>query len=414
MKVNVIGFGSRGRVFSEIFTKLGAQLTAVCDIRRERLELARELFGLPDGMLFSDESDFFALGKTADLCVAATPDALHTRHALAALKCGYDLLLEKPIACSEEDCRIIYKTAEELGRRVFVCLEMRYTPFFTAIKNELDTGKYGKIATINLTENVIYWHQAHSFVRGNWRDTETSSPMIVAKCCHDLDMISWLTGRGCMGVSSMGSLSFYKRENAPAESGERCLDCRVKAGCAYDAERFYIEDRLKKGNTGWPVDVVATDPAEKTVYEALRTGPYGRCVFKCDNNAVDHQVVNMFFEDGVTAHLTMTAFSKDGGREIHIHCEKGEIFGREPRLTCHIFGGKTKKIDASKYGNDQYGHGGGDFYLAQDIVSFYNGEKSKTLTDIKNSMQGHFIGFAAEKSRLKNGALIVPDCGDKS
>lgn len=261
---------------------------------------------------------------------------------------------------------------------------------------------------MSLNEYVSYWHQAHSFVRGKWAVAENSNPMIIAKCCHDLDIISWLTASECKAVSSMGSLSHYKKENAPANSGERCLDCPCKDSCAYDAERFYIKERAEKGNLDWPVNVLCTEPTVEKLYEALRTGPYGRCVYKCGNNVVDHQIVNMEFAGGVTAHLTMTAFSKECYRSIHVNCEKGEIYGNmiENKLYCNVYGKSSKIIDIENISDSTAGHGGGDDMLVTDIIYAYSGKPSFGLTSIENSMQSHKIGFAAEKSRLCGGEKI--------
>ena len=288
-----------------------ATVAAVCDISPERLELAKKELNLDDSQLFSNEADFFAAGKFGELCVVSSPDNCHKRHAQAAMSLGYDLHLEKPIACTKEDCIEIYDKAKELDRNVFVCHVLRYAPFFSDIKTELMTGKYGKISTINLTENVAYWHQAHSYVRGNWRNTKTSSPMIIAKCCHDIDILCWLVDASCTGVSSMGALNYFTKANAPQNSGERCVDCPAAGDCIYNAEKFYLE-LLRNGEKGWPINVLATQPTEESIFEAVKNGPYGRCVYNCDNDAVDHQVVNLEFEGGITAHLTMTAFSQSG------------------------------------------------------------------------------------------------------
>ncbi|MCK9480100.1 MAG: Gfo/Idh/MocA family oxidoreductase, partial [Firmicutes bacterium] len=357
---------------------------------------------------YLSDAAFFEKGKLADICMITSPDRLHRRHAEFALKAGYDILLEKPIACTEEDCQAIYNLAKKLGRQISVCHVLRYAPFFRAIKDELCTDRYGKIVTVNLTENVGFLHQAHSFVRGNWSVTEKSCPMIVAKCCHDLDLLSWIIGKRCKSVSSFGGLSYFVSRNAPENSAERCLDCAVKEQCIYNAEKFYVTDRFDQGVTGWPVDVIAPDPTKEKVYQALRTGPYGRCVYRCDNTAVDHQVVNMEFEEGVTAHLTMTPFAMDAGRDIHVHCERGDILGTMEKglLHCNIFGGERKTIRCDDAG---YGHGGGDYFLIKDLIDIHSNKNALRLTDIGNSLQSHMMGFAAEKSRINGGKVFTLD-----
>jgi hypothetical protein len=391
-------------------------------VREDRLQKAKKYHKLSAEQLFASEVDFFAAGKLADLCVIATQDAQHLEHALGALELGYDLLLEKPIAANLEDCLTVYKKATELNRKVYVCHVLRYAPFFELIKRELESGAYGKPTVINHTENVAYWHQAHSYVRGNWRNSNDAAPMIIAKCCHDLDIISWLAKSKCKSVSSIGSLGYFKPENAPEGSNERCLNCAVKADCAFDAERFYITNGFDKGHKVWPVDVLCENATREKLYDALKTGPYGRCVWHCDNDVVDRQITNIDFESGLVAHLTMTGFCNDDFRRVHIHCEKGEIYGnmKENVLYCNIFGqpnGKagffkklncTKKINVGDYEKGAYGHGGGDLLLAKDIVKAFNGEKTRALTTLENSMQSHIIGFCAEKSRQQGGKAI--DC----
>lgn len=411
MKIAIIGYGSRGRMYVQEFCKdNGVQLAAVCDIRADKLDEAAQDFG-KDVPLFSTAEAFFAAGKLADLCIIATQDATHEALSVKAMELGYHLLLEKPIATSEEGCEAIYQASKKYQRKVYVCHVLRYAPFFNVIKRELESGKYGKVAVINLTENVGHWHQAHSYVRGNWADTTKSSPMIIAKSCHDLDIISYLLGKNCISVSSFGSLEFFKKENSPEGSGERCLSCPVKKDCVYDAEKYYITD--EGGMEKWPRNVLVTDPTPEKLYEALKTGPYGRCVFKCDNNAVDRQIVNMVYENGVLASFVMTAFTADTYREIHVHCEKGDIYGNmsENKLTCSLFGtcketAQVKVINLAEENDEFAGHGGGDPLLVKDVIADMRGESSEGLTLIEHSMRSHFVGFAAEKSRLMDGAPI--------
>lgn len=410
MEYVILGFGGRGNIYAQLFADAGVKPAAVCDARRDRLDKAGRLYNLPEDKLFLSDADFFRKGKLANLCIVATQDSQHVGHALAALNTGYDLLLEKPIATVWDDCRAVYDCAKRLNRKVFICHVLRYSPFFRTIKNELDTGAYGKIAVINMTENVAYWHQAHSFVRGNWHTVKTAAPMIIAKCCHDLDIISWLTGARCKTVSSMGSLGFFTSANAPAGSSDRCLNCGARANCAYDAERFYITERFDKGMKWWPVDVLCEELTRENLIKALAEGPYGRCVFRCDNDVVDRQVVNMDFEGGAAAHLTMTAFSKECYREIRVHCENGEIFGNmiDNVLTCNIFGKDSKKIDVTAFEESNAGHGGGDALMIKDIAAAYGGKTAAELTSIESSVQSHAIGFAAEESRKSGGMLLTP------
>lgn len=408
MKYVIIGYGSRGRSYDVLFGDIkNTELTAVCDYRQSRLELCKEHHKGENIDYYLNDDEFFKAGKLGDLCVVSTLDETHIKHALAALNCGYDLLLEKPIACSEEDCVKIYETATALNRKVTVCHVLRYAPFFSIIKNELETGNYGKVETITLTENVCWWHQAHSYVRGNWHNTKKTSPMIIAKCCHDLDLLNWFIDSECVSVSSMGSLDYFTRKNAPENSGENCYDCPAAKDCLYNCEFIYWERELKKGNAGWPVDIIMYDrePTHENLTAALKASPYCKCVFKNDNDAVDHQVVNVLYENGATAQLTMTAFSERGGRDIHIHCEKGEIYGQmsENTIHCTLFGKSSKLIDVNKESDNNFGHGGGDIRMICNIVDEYENKDVVEVTPLAQSMSSHMLGFAAERSRLNGG-----------
>ena len=408
MKYVIIGYGSRGRSYDILFGEFeNTKLTAVCDDRKSRLELCKEHHKGENIDYFMNDDEFFKAGKLGDLCVVSTLDETHVKHALAALNCGYDLLLEKPIACNEEDCVKIYETATALNRKVTVCHVLRYAPFFSIIKNELETGNYGKVETITLTENVCWWHQAHSYVRGNWHNTKKTSPMIIAKCCHDLDLLNWFIDSECVSVSSMGSLDYFTRKNAPENSGENCYDCPAAKDCLYNCEFIYWERELKKGNAGWPVDIIMYDrePTHENLTAALKASSYCKCVFKNDNDAVDHQVVNVLYKNGATAQLTMTAFSEKGGRDIYLHCEKGEIYGQmsENTIHCTLFGKSNKVIDINKESDNNFGHGGGDMRMIFNIVNEYENKEIIEVTPLAQSMSSHMLGFAAERSRLNCG-----------
>ena len=337
------------------------------------------------------------------MLIISSPDRFHYAHAMRALSLGYDLLLEKPIAQSADECREIADHAQRLGRRVFVCHVLRYAPFFNAIKTQLETGRYGAVSTINITENVGYEHQAHTYVRGNMRRADAAVPMIVSKCCHDLDLICWFMQDRCTAVSSFGSLRYFRPENAPEGSAERCVECTLERECPYSAVKHYVDKIIARGKPNWACHVVMPNATAETMYEELKTSRYGKCAFKSDNDVVDHQVVNMQFAGGATAHLTMTAFSDKCYREIHLHGEQGEIFGDmlENVLHCRIFGGESFEIDVNDATNSVSGyHGGGDYHLLRSVIEHYEGKYSSALTSIADSVQSHYIGYAAEQARV--------------
>ena len=416
VRIAIAGVGSRGKNaygLELLNMKDRAKVVAVADIDPERLALAGDAHGVPDEMRFPSAEAMLAMPRLADAMLVCTQDRQHVPHAVAALKKGYDVMMEKPISPKLEDLQEITKVARENGRRVVVCHVLRYTPFFQTIKKTIDSGVLGEIVSIQALENVRYWHQAHSFVRGNWRREEDTSPMILAKCCHDLDYLVWLCGRKCERVSSYGSLMYFKESNAPEGAALRCTQgCKAKDGCPYDAEKIYLTNKdtgILCGNVEWPIDVLAENPTEEKIRHAIETGPYGRCVFHCDNDVVDHQIVNMQMEGGASLSLTMSAFTSIGGRTIKVMGTLGDLWGdmHENRIRIGIFGKEPQVIDLGKEEKDFAGHGGGDRLLMEQFVDLLQGkEPDGTVTTLETSVESHLVALAAEKSRLENGESI--------
>lgn len=396
----VIGFGARGRKYSAFLKERGAKLTAVCDCDEAVFSVARKDYGLEDKRLFASAEEFFAAGKLADLLIVATTDRAHTVPAVRGMRLGYDILLEKPIATSREECELIERTAQQTHRRVIVCHVLRYSPFFRKIRELIESGTFGRVVTVNHTENVGYWHFAHSFVRGNWRNESESTFMLLAKCCHDLDILVYLIGADCSAVSSMGALSWFYPGN-PEKGADFCFECGKK-DCPYNAEKFYLANPL------WvKVPALPQEGRDEFIRGWLnrRENPYARCVYACDNDVVDHQIVDMQFENGATAHLTLTAFTKDFYRNIKVCMEKGVIEGdmRDKKLRVCRFGQEEEIIDLSDSFSDA--HGGGDARLIDDVCEIMEGRKAFSETSVSVSMQSHKIAFAAEESRKGGGEL---------
>lgn len=405
LSYSLIGYGQRGKFYLDCLSGYeNAELRGVCDINREKLELAKKNYGLKDEDCYDNEEDFFRRGKISDLLIIASMDGDHYRQAVRALKLGYHLLLEKPIAKTERECVEIAKLAKELDRKVYVCHVLRYAPLYTKIKEMLDGGEFGEVVSISATEHVGWWHQAHSYVRGNWRRNDIM-PMIVAKCCHDLDLLVWLTGKDCKSVSSFGSLKYYKREYAPDGSADYCYKCKYKDECVYNGIKFYQKYPAFAFASG---QYLGDGDDKKAIEECFsrESNPYARCVYKCDNDVVDHQVVNLLFEDGATAQLTMTAFC-EGGRTMRVHATKGYLEANlvTDIIRYEIYGQEHKELHVTveeTFG----GHGGGDTKMVDDVVNDLLGIKgSKGLTSIEKSVMSHRIGFAAERSRLAGGAV---------
>ena len=287
---------------------------------------------------------------------------------------------------------------------------MRYTQYTRQLKAILDAGRIGEIVSIQHLEPVGYWHQAHSFVRGNWRNEAASSPMLLAKSCHDLDWIRYIMGKPCAQVSSFGSLKHFRAEERPEGAADRCLDCSVEPACPYSAARFYL-GLVARGKTNWPVDVLTPDTTVAGVTEALRSGPYGRCVYACDNDVVDHQVVNMRFADGSTASFTMTAFTRQRDRETRIFGTRGEIYGNGEQLEIFDFLTNTTETVTTAVGSDgsiQSGHGGGDFGIMRDFVTALdNNDPRSILSGPDESLETHLMVFAAEAARREGRVVDI-------
>ena len=392
----VLGAGSRGCSYSGYAKEYpeALQIVAVAEPRADRRDLLAQELNIPESNRFASWQELLARPRMADCVFVCTMDDDHTAPAVKAMELGYHVLLEKPMSNTEAECRLIADTASRTGRALAVCHVLRYTPFYMTLKNLIEQGQVGEVTVINQIENVGYWHQAHSFVRGNWRTVRETSPMILQKSCHDMDILLWLMGKDCRRVQSFGSLRHFTPENAPEGAPERCLDgCPHAERCPYYAPALYMDMR----RTGWPVDVITTDLSEAGRRKALEEGPYGRCVYRCDNDVVDRQVVNLEFEDGAVATFTMTAFSADFSRQLKIFGTEGQITADmgNNQIVLHRFGEEkqTIPVDAARSG-----HGGGDYGILRDFLHVLrHGGESRTSANV--SLQSHLICFAAEKSR---------------
>lgn len=413
----ILGYGLRGQTYTAYSVKNPEELkiVAVAEKEESKRNYAKERHNLSDDMIFDDWKKLVALPKMADFAIIATQDKMHVEPALACIEKGYNLLLEKPIAPTAEECKKITLAAEQKGVKVIVCHVLRFTALFQTIKDIIDSGELGDITSVIHTENVGNLHYSHSFVRGNWRNLEESSPMILAKSCHDTDIVQWLIGKKCTKVQSFGSLQYFTRKNQPIDAPDYCLDgCPYKEECVYNAETFYMQ-----AWEGWR-NVVAgkVNASDGEVLAALKKGPYGRCVYACDNDVVDRQVVNMEFEDGCTVSFTMAAMNR-GGRFIRIYGTRGELRASMAdgcKISVYNFQTEQiRKIDVNKMTESiSDGHGGGDTGIMIDTIKAFSGqEPSKSITDIRTSYLNHLICFAAEESRL-NYKVIDMDEFEKS
>ncbi len=412
VKLLIIGAGGRGGGYATYAAEHPdlAKVVGVAEPRDFYRNRLVEIHSIPSGNVFTDWRQAAERERLADAVIIATQDAMHVGPAVAFAAKGYHMLLEKPMATNEGDCRRIVSAAIENKIIFAVCHVMRYTAYTQKLKAVIDSGAIGEVVSLQHLEPVGYWHQAHSFVRGNWGNEAKSSPMLLAKSCHDLDWISYIMDGHCKSVSSFGSLYHFRKEHKPTGAADRCLECPVEADCPYSAKKIYL-GTLERGDKGWPVDVLTPDVTPEGITQALRDGPYGRCVYECDNDVVDNQVVNMLFEGGRTASFTMTAFNEGGHRKTRIFGTRGEIYGDGSKITLFDFLTDTTEVidteasDASILG----GHGGGDYGLMKSFISAVaSGDQSKILSGPAETLESHLMVFAAEKARRENSVVDVP------
>lgn len=411
VKVAILGLGSRGATTygDYLITLNDVKISAICDIDKDKLNFYQNKYHVEKKDCFLNSEDFFKAGKLADILIIATMDQDHYSQAMKALDLKYHLLLEKPIALNLKQCLDIENKALKNNLYVVVCHVLRYSLFYKKIKEIVNSKILGNIININTTENVGYWHQAHSFVRGNWNNSNKTSPMILQKCCHDFDILNWIIDKKPLNVSSFGSLSLFKKENAPKDSSNYCYDCKIQNNCPYNAVKYYVDSIKNDKDLGWPYDVVVLNPTKDKVLAAIKNGPYGRCVYKCDNNVVDHQIVNIQYEDNITVTHTMCAFSKDCYRDIKIFATRGDLIANTLNNTIiyHTFvDNKEFVIDVSKLTNDLSGHMGGDKLMINELLKLINKETSQLDSSIEKSVLSHVIAFAAEESRINKGVVI--------
>ncbi|MCL6527681.1 MAG: Gfo/Idh/MocA family oxidoreductase [Thermaceae bacterium] len=410
VSVLIIGAGSRGQIYAQFAQQYPERMrvVGVAEPRAFQREQMAQTYGLPPENVFSDWREVASRGRLADAVVIATQDAQHVEPVEALAPQGYAILLEKPMAPDLEGSLRIVRAVETHGNLFAVCHVMRYTPYTQLLKRVLDSGTIGEIVSVEHLEPVGYWHQAHSFVRGNWRREDQSSSMLLQKSCHDLDWLRYLLGQSCTRISSFGSLKHFRAEEKPEGAAERCLDCSIEPTCPYSAKRIYGR-HLASGFTEWPLNVLTPEPTPESVAQALREGPYGRCVYACDNDVVDHQVVNMEFAKGQTASFTMTAFTQMRPRETRIFGTRGELYGDGRQIRVYDFLTETTLSHDSQAATDGSilsGHGGGDFALMERfIASVATGDPSGILSGARESLEGHLMVFAAEQAR-KEGRVV--------
>jgi predicted dehydrogenase len=411
IRLAIAGAGSRGADSYAPHASLSpydVEFVAVAEPRAAWREKAIRQFKIPRENAFESWEELAAQPQLADGILVTMQDQMHAAPAQAFMRKGYHVMLEKPMATNEADCRAIVATRRETGRILAVCHVMRYSNYAQAMRRLLEKGLIGDITHIQHVEPIGYWHFAHSYVRGNWRREDQSSPALLAKCCHDLDILRYWMGLRCERVSSVGSLKHFTKACQPKGAADRCLECPqpIESGCPYSAVKIYLRDR--RGNTDWPNNVLTMDTTPEGIVQALREGPYGRCVYACDNDVVDHQVVSMEFEGGATAALTMVATTVSQARETWVMGTKGQLRSNDMGTIRHLnFLNDREEIHDSKdFGSAELatGHAGDASIILNFIEAIAEAKPSVLLTDPEVSLESHLMAFAAERSRKNHKA----------
>lgn len=407
IRVGLIGAGQRGKDIYGNYALVNPEhieFVAVAEPNEIKRKEFSEKHNINPEYQFESWEQLLEKDKFCDAVVIATPDRIHFEPAKLALKRGYHILLEKPMSSIPEEVMKLGMLAKENNKVFMICHVLRYTPFFNTIKKIIDSGEIGDIMSIQHNENIGYFHFGHSFVRGNWRNSNLSSSLMLQKSCHDMDILLWLVGSPCRKIASFGELSYFKKERKPEGAGDRCAQCSIESKCPYSAIKLYYN------NVGrWPTTAIVEIQTIDEVKKAVENGPYGRCVYNCDNNVVDHQSTILEFENNVTATFNLSAFTNQVNRTLKIMGTKGEIRAIDSKneIEVQLFDTNERKVLNPKQITG--GHGGGDTGIMEDFISLILSNKGKALTSASVSVQSHMMAFAAEESRLTDKVVNMKD-----
>jgi len=402
----IMGYGGRGGYYGWMEGQMPEdwKIVGVAEPIDYRMEMAASRHKLGPERQFQSWDHLLAKPKMADIAVISMQDAMHYHPALQALEMGYDLLLEKPIAQSWKQCEDIMKRAEKLGRTVAICHVLRYAPYFVQLQEVIRSGMIGDVVSIQHMEPVYHLHFSHSYVRGPWHNEKDSNPSLLAKSCHDLDLIRWFTGVPCSRVSSFGGVRAFTEKNAPKGAPKHCSDgCPVGDTCLYNADNVYVAKKL------WDTHhIITRDRSDEGIRKAMKGTQYDACVYRHRNDVCDHQTVMMEFEGGITANFNMEAMTSYGGRRTRIMGTLGDIVGDERYLDVYEFQKqKATRWDVEKFAANLGGHGGGDQRMVLDLTQAVSRrDPSLLVTTLDQAMESHRIGFRAEESRRKGGQVM--------
>ncbi len=407
LQIAMLGAGNRGR---DAYGSYALQhpheidVVAVAETGPERRQLFADEHNIPRVRCFESAEQLLQQPRMCDAVFICTGDRDHFATAMGAIENGYHVFLEKPMAVDPAQCLAIAEAAEAAGVTLVIAHVLRYAPLFQHIHRLLERGAIGRLVTMQHNENVGYYHFAHSYVRGNWRREDQSSPILLAKSCHDMDLLYWFAGAPCEAVSSFGSLIHFKAQNAPPGHTERCLDgCPHFHTCPFSVERVYLSREYR-----WPATVITPDPSPEARIRALRSGMYGRCVYACDNDVADNQVVSLQFSNGVTASFTLCGFTHDISRTLKLMGTEGEIRAHLERNEIELHSFREDSVHAIVPGNSTGAHGGGDWGIMRSFVTALRCGDGSRVVSARESAEGHLIALAADEARQLGEVVSMP------
>ena len=424
----VLGYGNRGEIYAKYANAVPEELSVIAAIDPSdfRLGLAKAAHGIADNMLFKSLDDFIASGVKCDFVINGTMDQAHYETTIKLLENGFDILLEKPVTGNPDELLHIERLAKEKGRRVVVCHVLRYTPFYSEIKKILDSGELGRVMNMQLNEHVGMAHFVKAYVRGKWHsEAECGSGLLLAKCCHDTDLMCWLNNATePYLVSSFGERAHFTEKNAPEGATQFCYQCPARDECMFDAIKCELERDTIPDYTWCRINKPYEDITREEKVEYLKHDIYGQCVYKIkDMDIVDRQSVMVQYKNGSVATLNMVGGTMTAGRRIHILCENGEILGSigENKFTVRKFVGgigelqetvvdlnEIAKLDGDENKNSITGHFGGDYYTMRDATRYMAGEAtSPSTTVLADSINSHLVCYGAEKSRRERCVVEI-------
>lgn len=395
VRLVVVGAGNRARKYLKYAEENPGkiQVVGVVDPNPVRREKIASRFGIPSRNVVSGLEEARQIFSDADAALITTPEHLHHKGAMMAIGEGCHVLIEKPVAITVGEAEEIMEAARKNNVVAGVCHVLRYHPYFEKIKGIIASGELGKVVSVSHRVKVGIDRACHTFVRGIWGESSSTSPLVISKCCHDIDLMHWFVGKPVVRVSSFGSCGWFGAVNAPEGSAKRCIDCSIEKRCAYSAVDLY----RRRGEWTANFDVPEGSTLEEEVERELKDGRFGRCVYHCDNDVADRQVVALEFEDGTVGVISLDLFTKEDNRETRICLTGGEIYGDEKSIEIIPLKGKRRRYE---FDDNMPFHSGADIAIMEDFVTAICDRSHKMRAPIECAVESQRVCCDAEHSRL--------------